>query len=119
MTNKNNHFPLLAIAVIASLSLLVFLADSQASSAAIVDGRTITISYTVDGSPPFTQQWRKGGVAISGATAPTLVILSASSDDAGVYTVEVSNSAGSTTSDSATLFLAPDASIRSWPILIH
>jgi hypothetical protein len=44
-------------------------------------------------------------VAIAGATAPTYVIPSVTATDAGIYTVAVSNAAGTATSDNATLIL--------------
>ena len=85
----------------------------SASTAVTVVGKHITISYTADGTPPFSQQWVKDGSPISGAMAPTYVILSAVASDAGVYTVIVSNPAGSSTSDTATLsfILAPSGVI--------
>jgi beta-galactosidase len=75
-----------------------------ASASAIV-GQGVTFSYTAAGTQPFTQQWFKNGVAIPGATAPTYVIPSVVATDAGVYTVAVSNPAGTATSDNATLVL--------------
>jgi len=73
----------------------------------ILDGQTVTISVTADGTQPFTYQWSKDGLAltdggkVSGSTSGTLTLTNVTSADAGNYTVIVSNSAGSTTSDVA------------------
>lgn len=48
-------------------------------------------------------QWRKDGVAIAGATGPSLVLDPVAAADAGVYTVVVSNPAGSLVSSAAVL----------------
>lgn len=57
--------------------------------------------------PPATKslayQWYKDGTAIAGATAPSLAIQGASANDAGNYTVSVSNFFGSVLSDAAAL----------------
>ncbi|HVS53506.1 MAG TPA: pectinesterase family protein [Opitutaceae bacterium] len=56
-------------------------------------------------------QWRKDGRAIPGATSPTLRLPAMTWQDAGIYTVAVSNSAGTTVSEPAELIaLAPAAS---------
>lgn len=63
------------------------------------------VSYTVaaSGSPTPTYQWRKDGVNLAGATAATLALNNVSAANAGVYTAVATNSAGSATSNSATL----------------
>ena len=68
-------------------------------------GRAVTLSVTADGTQPFTYQWRKDGVNLPGATGSSYPIASFASSHAGVYTVVVANSAGSTVSDAATLSL--------------
>ena len=97
----------------ALLCAAVGLPSACASTAVTVVGKTITIAYVANGSQPFTQQWQKAGVAIPGATAPTYVIQAAKLTDAGVYTVVVSNAAGSTTSDNATIsfLVAPSGAV--------
>ena len=72
-------------------------------------GQTVNASETVvflasaAGRPPLVYQWRKNGILIAGATNSTLNINQALNADAGYYTVEVSNSAGSETSIAALL----------------
>ncbi len=70
-------------------------------------GQMVALSVTVDGSAPFTFQWYKDGVSLSGATGETYVIVSAQAADAGSYHVVVSNAAGSDASDAAVLAFAP------------
>ncbi len=70
----------------------------------------MTFSVTADGTSPFAYQWYKDGAALSGATDSTYVVHSAQAADAGSYHVQVSNSAGSVTSDNAVLSVAAAAS---------
>jgi len=55
------------------------------------------------GAPPLTYQWSKDGVAIPGATAFNLVLTAVTPDDAGSYSVVVTNPGGSTESLAATI----------------
>jgi hypothetical protein len=73
------------------------------ANAALTTGGTITLSVTVSGTSPFSYQWKKDGVAISGATAATYSKINVQSSDAGSYTCVVSNAAGSVTSTAATV----------------
>jgi hypothetical protein len=67
--------------------------DSQ-QSAVLGQPFTFTIS-AVSGEGPFTYQWLFNGSDIAGATGSSYSISSASSGNAGNYTVQVSNSLGS------------------------
>jgi hypothetical protein len=67
-------------------------------------GATATFTVVAGGNGPFTYQWLKNGVAVSGATAasyttPTL----AATDNGGQYSVIVGNAYGTVTSTPATL----------------
>lgn len=66
-------------------------------------GATVTFTAAAGGSPSPTLQWRKNGSPIAGATTGSLTIPSASAADAGDYSVVATNSAGSVTSNPATL----------------
>ena len=81
---------------------IISLKAAPATGSALV-GQTATISVTADGTPPLNYQWKKNGVNITNATASSYVINSVLITDTGIYTVLVSNSAGSATSDNATL----------------
>ncbi len=67
-------------------------------------GQSGSFSVVATGSGPLTYQWFKGGVAIAGATASTYTTPpAATSDSDSVFTVTVTNAAGSVTSTPATL----------------
>ncbi len=67
-------------------------------------GQTATFSVTATGTGPFTYQWFENGVAIPGATSSSYTTsTTAASQSGSVFTVVVSNSAGSVTSAPATL----------------
>ena len=76
---------------------------TQPSAATVTAGSTASLSVVASGTAPLSYQWRKDGGAISGATSSTYSIGSTSTSDAGSYTVVVTNSAGSVTSNAATL----------------
>jgi pectate lyase/pectin methylesterase-like acyl-CoA thioesterase len=78
--------------------------DTQPVSASVDAGATV--SFTAGGLPGYpaaTYQWKKGGVDIPGATAATLTLTNVQGADAGDYTLTLTNSAGSATSQAATL----------------
>jgi hypothetical protein len=70
-------------------------------------GSTVVFSSLATGTPTPTYQWRRNGTIISGATLPNLVLSRADLSAAGIYTCTATNSAGSATSNSATLSIAP------------
>src|SRR5262249_7898692 len=92
-----------AAAVIVNLAPPVI--TMQPRSQTILVGEPVNFTVSVNGSAPFTYQWRKNGVNIVGATAPSFSIASLQLSDAGAYTVVVSNGAGSVVSDPATLIV--------------
>ena len=78
---------------------------SQHQSQTVTAGATATFSVLATGSG-LTYQWRKDGVAISGANASSYSITGAQASHVGSYTVVVSNTAGSVTSSAADLILS-------------
>jgi hypothetical protein len=76
---------------------------AQDVSAVAKVGQTATFDVTAAGTLPFTYQWKKDGVNISGATAVSYVLSNVTISDAASYTVEVANSLGTTLSNIATL----------------
>src|SRR5262249_31808080 len=64
-------------------------------------------SVVASGTPPFSYQWRKELVNIAGATNPVYSINLALTNDAGNYSVMVSNPYGSATSSNAVLTVLP------------
>jgi hypothetical protein len=59
------------------------------------------------GNPAPTYQWKKNGVAITGATAATLTLANAQTSDAASYTVTATNSVTAVTSTAAVLTVNP------------
>jgi hypothetical protein len=82
---------------------------TQPSSSSVAAGSAASFSVVAGGTAPLSYQWRKDGVAISGATSSTYSISSTATSDAGSYTVVVTNSAGSATSSTAALTVTASA----------
>jgi hypothetical protein len=79
------------------------------SNQTIFSGQTATFSIVANGTSPLTYQWRKNGTAISGATSASYTTPAETTSDSGaLFSVIVSNSVGSVTSNSATLTVNPD-----------
>ncbi len=77
---------------------------TQPANQSVVAGAAATFSVTASGTAPLSYQWRKGGANISGATSASYTTLPTSSANNGeVFSVVVTNSAGSVTSSNATL----------------
>ncbi len=79
----------------------------QPSPVSISAGGTATLLVGVVGSPPVTFQWSKGGVAIPGATSANLTFTNVALTDAGVYSVVITDPAGTVTSSNTTLAVTP------------
>jgi Immunoglobulin I-set domain/Immunoglobulin domain len=89
---------------------------TQPSSQTVNAGATVVFTATAGGSPPPTFQWQKNGAAISGATAATLSLPTVQTTDAGSYICVATNSAGSATSNAATLTVNTVAANSSAPV---
>ena len=76
---------------------------SQPSSLTVTAGQSAMFSVTATGTPAPTYQWQKNSTNIAGATGSSYAISSTTTSDAGSYQVVVSNSAGTVTSNSASL----------------
>ncbi len=73
----------------------------------VAEGGNATFSVAASGTAPFTYQWRKDLVAISGATSASFTITGVKVSDAGSYSVLVSNSVGSIASAAGKLSVTP------------
>ena len=71
-------------------------------------GQTAIFSVVADGAGPFQYQWFLGGSPLTGQTNATLTVPGVSTNSAGLYTVQVSNSLGSTLSNPAALVVNPE-----------
>jgi hypothetical protein len=88
---------------------------SQPQSETVTVGSTATFSVTASGSQPLSYQWRFNGGNIPGATAASYTIASAQANQAGSYTVVVSNQGASVTSAPAVLSVNVPPSITLQP----
>src|ERR1039458_9372985 len=86
---------------------------------AVIVGSNAVLSVTASGSEPLSYQWQKGGASlvdggrISGATSNVLTIAATTTNDAGDYTVCVTNPASASTCAVATLTVLVPAKITS------
>lgn len=71
---------------------------SISNSQRVIQGQSLSLSVSVNGTAPFTYQWKKAGTAITGATASTYTVETLALTDAGSYTVTITNATGSVTS---------------------
>ena len=91
-------------------NLITLVTDNPTTPAVITQPLSVTASaggtanFFVAGSGgALTYQWLKNGAAISGATGANYTISTVSTTSAGNYSVVLTNSAGTVTSNAATL----------------
>jgi len=89
------------LTVSAALSIPTITAQPQSQT--VTEGQTVPFAVTASGNPSPTYQWLKNGTNISSATGSIYSIDSVQQSDAATYTVVVSNSEGSATSNGAVL----------------
>jgi hypothetical protein len=90
---------------------------TQPASQAVTAGQAATFSVTASGTATLTYQWKKSGVAISGATAASYTTPATVAADSGAsYTVTVTNSVGNVTSNAATLTVNVPPTITTQPV---
>jgi hypothetical protein len=77
---------------------------TQPISQTVNAGQTATFSVTASGAAPLSYQWHKNGADVSGGTSASYTTPAATTADTGAqFTVVVSNSTGSITSNAAIL----------------
>jgi hypothetical protein len=77
---------------------------TQPASQTVTAGQTATFTAAATGTAPLSYQWKKSGATISGATSLSYTTPATTSLDNGAqFTVVVSNTVGSATSNAATL----------------
>jgi hypothetical protein len=90
---------------------------SQPASQTVNAGQTATFSVTASGTGTLSYQWKKNGTAISGAVSASYTTPATSSSDGGSqFTVTVTNSFGSVTSNAATLTVNVPPTINTQPV---
>ena len=86
--------------------------ETPPTDCTVTEGATVSLSVTASGAGPLSYRWLKGGVPIVGATSATLTFSPVRLTDAGSYTVEVSNAAGTAVSAAAVVRVEPRPSSR-------
>ena len=74
----------------------------------------VTAVSTFPGNGPLTYQWLRSGTNLPGATNSNLTLVNVQPVDSGNYSVRVSNTAGSTTSATASLTVITFAPLAHW-----
>ncbi|HEY0342012.1 MAG TPA: immunoglobulin domain-containing protein, partial [Steroidobacteraceae bacterium] len=83
---------------------------TQPANMSVVTGNTATFTVAASGTAPLTYQWQKNGTAIAGATSASYTTpAEAVGDNGATFTVMINNSAGSVTSNGATLAVTATA----------
>ena len=81
------------------------------ANASVAAGQSAQFSVVASGSAPLSYQWRRGGTDIEGARSAIYTLTTTALTDSGaVFSVVVTNSAGSITSAGATLTVTPPSS---------
>jgi hypothetical protein len=87
---------------------------AQPANQTVTAGKTSTFSVAASGTAPLTYQWQRNGANISGATSTSYTTLATTSSDNGAtFRAVVSNSAGRTTSNSASLTVSSSVTVPS------
>ena len=99
--------------------------NNVAQTVSVVAGSTATFSVTASGSQPLAFQWRRNGVAIAGATSASYTTpVTTFADNGAVFTVVLTNAAGTITSAPFTLAVtanpnAPTITMQPQSVTVH
>jgi hypothetical protein len=109
---KRSCFGLLVLGVLVLSALAVHAAGpsivSLSDSSTFIEGQSLALSVSVNGTGPFTYQWNKAGSPVADATARIYSIAVLATSDAGSYTVTVTDDNGdATTSDAILVDVTP------------
>ncbi|MCO5053496.1 MAG: immunoglobulin domain-containing protein [Verrucomicrobiae bacterium] len=89
---------------------------SQPLSQTVAVGSTVTFNVVANGTPPFSYQWRFNGTNWLGGDGASLILSEVQTNQAGSYTVTVSNAYGSVISAAATLTIGEPPVILASPV---
>jgi pectin methylesterase-like acyl-CoA thioesterase len=87
---------------------------SGPASLTVAPGQSLTLKVTAAAIPDAAYQWFKNGAPVAGTTGRTLTFAALRPADAGTYAVAVTNTAGTTRSQAATLTVkgVPHSSVK-------
>ena len=93
--------------------------ETPPANATVTDGQSATFKVVASGTAPLTYQWLKNGSAIAGATAAGYTTgATTTSDNGALFSVTVTNAAGSVTSGKAVLTVDPLAGVAIGHVVI-
>ena len=92
---------------VAAVSVVPALITSQPQGQTVPAGTNVSFTVAANGQQPFSFQWRLNGTNLMGATDTNLVLTNVQLDQAGIYSVLVSNVWGAVTSSAVTLNVKP------------
>jgi Immunoglobulin domain/Immunoglobulin I-set domain len=99
-----------------ALSIVPPTITTQPANLTVALGATATFSVVATGSAPLAYQWRKAGVNIAGATSASYTTpATLSGDNGALFSVVITNSAGSVSSANATLTVTSGLAITTQP----
>jgi hypothetical protein len=84
-----------------------FITQQPAANQSVLNGTTVTLSVSADGSRPLSYQWEFNSAPVANATNATLILTGVTPGSSGIYRVTVTNARGSTQSDPANLVVSP------------
>ena len=83
--------------------------SAEPASTTVTAGQTASFSVAATGTQPLSFQWQKNGAAINGATSSSYTTPpTTNADNGSSFRVAISNTAGTMTSNPATLTVNPD-----------
>lgn len=97
---------------------VIALIASQPKDLTIPNGGLATFSITASGAEPLSYQWRFNGTNLTGQTQSNLVLTGVTTNQAGLYSVIITNSLGSVTSSVVSLTVLqgiPASAIHYYP----
>ncbi len=80
---------------------------AQPESLTVAQGSNVTFSVSVNGTTPFGYQWRFNNTNLPGATSSQLLLAGVQTNQAGGYSVVITNAYGAVTSRTALLTVNP------------
>jgi D-alanyl-D-alanine carboxypeptidase len=89
---------------------------TQPQSQVIIAGNPVTFTVAATGNPEPSYQWLKNDTILPGKTGAVYTIPAAALADSGTYSVAVSNSQGTVSSDLATLTVCTLPQITQQPV---
>jgi hypothetical protein len=91
---------------------------TQPSAQTVCAGANASFTVTASGTGTLTYQWRKNGADINGATSATYTITGVVAGDAGNYSVAVTGTCGTVTSNTVALTVNATTSITTQPTAV-